>query len=50
VNGVQFVLLLVAAVLFGAATFGFGARFNLIAAGLCLAALAFLLPGFSALT
>jgi hypothetical protein len=43
-TALQFVLLLVAAVLFGLAAFGVGARVNLVAAGLCLMAVAFLAP------
>jgi len=44
-NGFQFVLLLLAAGLFLLGTFNIGApRFNFVAAGLCLMALAFLTP------
>jgi hypothetical protein len=43
-TALQFVLLLIAAVLFGLAAAGVGGRINLVAAGLCLMAVAFLLP------
>jgi hypothetical protein len=44
-TALQFVLLLIAAVLFGLAAAGVGSpKFNLMAAGLCLMAVAFLLP------
>lgn len=41
------VLLLIAAILFGLATFGVGARFNLLAAGLLAWVLASLLPALT---
>ena len=45
-----FLLLLVAAVLFALAAFGVGGRINLVAAGLCLLALALAVPHFDAVT
>lgn len=48
-TGLLFVLFLVAAVLFGLATFGVGGRFGLVPAGLCLMAVAFLVPHADAL-
>jgi len=49
VTALQFVLLLIAAVLFGLAAAGVGGRINLVAAGLCLVAVALLLPSANAL-
>jgi len=46
VDPIQVILLLIAAILFGIAAFGGGTpKFGLVPAGLCLVAVALLLPG-----